>query len=261
MSYSHYSKVPAQSGKSMECYYWSQGICKHSAKDCKYAHHQIEGGSNRPGPFVKREKVHETDKVDPADSGNDSSSKLLECYYWRKNGVCKLSDKDCLYAHHPTGKVKVVHGLPKIGDLDSYPLEARITVDPSRPQGDQHLETSFRDYALPQPPSTSLTKLTLAAFYDRFCYTNPTARKDPPWETVLSMFKAYVVRHFGKDSLEHVLAAYTRVCILDLLFFRDICLLIIIMTRRNCQFHRIFLKGRLSKLMMSSNSIKKKRHW
>lgn len=33
------------------------------------------------------------------------SVKHLTCYFWAKNGNCKWSDDDCLYAHHDTGKI------------------------------------------------------------------------------------------------------------------------------------------------------------
>ncbi|MCJ1266842.1 hypothetical protein MMC22_006727 [Lobaria immixta] len=42
-------------------------------------------------------------KTSPS-SSNSNSVKHLTCYFWAKNGVCKWSEDDCLYAHHNTGK-------------------------------------------------------------------------------------------------------------------------------------------------------------
>lgn len=75
----------------------------------------------------------------------------------------------------------------------------------------QHMDKTPTEYAMPQPPSMQLSELTLSAFFDLFCYTNPSARRDRPWEAVLKMYKTYVLRNFGKDASKHVLAAYARV--------------------------------------------------
>jgi hypothetical protein len=34
-----------------------------------------------------------------------ASVKHLTCYFWAKNGTCKFSEENCLYAHRDTGKV------------------------------------------------------------------------------------------------------------------------------------------------------------
>lgn len=43
-------------------------------------------------------------KTSPSSSNSIPSVKHLTCYFWAKNGVCKWSDDDCLYAHYHTGK-------------------------------------------------------------------------------------------------------------------------------------------------------------
>lgn len=43
-------------------------------------------------------------KTSPSSSNSNNSVKHLTCYFWAKNGVCKWSDDDCLYAHYNTGK-------------------------------------------------------------------------------------------------------------------------------------------------------------
>lgn len=43
-------------------------------------------------------------KTSPSSSNSVPSVKHLTCYFWAKNGVCKWSDDDCLYAHYNTGK-------------------------------------------------------------------------------------------------------------------------------------------------------------
>lgn len=44
-------------------------------------------------------------KASPASNHAVPSVKHLTCYFWAKNGNCKWSDEECLYAHHDTGKV------------------------------------------------------------------------------------------------------------------------------------------------------------
>lgn len=43
--------------------------------------------------------------VNPMQVPKPASVKHLTCYFWAKNGTCKFSEEDCLYAHHNTGKV------------------------------------------------------------------------------------------------------------------------------------------------------------
>lgn len=44
-------------------------------------------------------------KSSPSSGHSAPSVKHLTCYFWAKNGVCKWSNEECLYAHHDTGKV------------------------------------------------------------------------------------------------------------------------------------------------------------
>lgn len=198
-SFRPYKSTPASPAKKTECFFWGQGICKFSADECMYAHYRVDDpeGSERR----RRERRHDTPETfNHYDDSNILPSKQLECYFWRRDGYCKFSEEECLYAHHRTGKVKEIPGQAKIMDRETEPLGSS-----------QHIDKTPTEYAMPQPPSIPLSELTLSAFFDLFCYTNPSARRDRPWETVLKMFKTYVLRNFGKDTGKHVLAAYTRV--------------------------------------------------
>lgn len=48
---------------------------------------------------------HVNTGVSPTQIPKPASVKHLTCYFWAKNGSCKFSDEDCLYAHRDTGKV------------------------------------------------------------------------------------------------------------------------------------------------------------
>ena len=205
-SYRHTS-IPIP--KKTECYFWGLGICKFSAEDCMYAHYRINDApeydwGRRDGRYDSpEERYHNDQDVLP--------SKEYECFFWRRDGHCKFSEEECLYAHHPTGKVKEIPGYPKLGDRDA-PLSERIQPAESlRISDNSHSEKMSQEYTMPKPPSMQLSELTLSAFFDLFCYNNPVARKERPWEAVLTMYKTYVLRNFGKDAAKHVLAAYARV--------------------------------------------------
>ena len=70
---------------------------------------------------------------------------------------------------------------------------------------------------MPGLAEIGLSDLTLSAFFDILCYTNPTARKEQPWDTLLSFYKTYIKAHFGSDTGRHIITAYTRVRHLTLL--------------------------------------------
>lgn len=50
-------------------------------------------------------KAYGSTGINPMQVPKPASVKHLTCYFWAKNGVCKFSEEDCLYAHHNTGKV------------------------------------------------------------------------------------------------------------------------------------------------------------
>lgn len=50
-------------------------------------------------------KAYASAGVSPMQVPKPASVKHLTCYFWAKNGVCKFSEENCLYAHHNTGKV------------------------------------------------------------------------------------------------------------------------------------------------------------
>lgn len=199
------------SSKKTECFFWGQGSCKFSDEECKFAHYPIYD-----------------DYDDPRDPGNNyhsqdrdteiTSSKQLECYFWRRDGFCKKSEDECLYAHHPTGKVKegpgALRSLAPIKPADNpnkIPVSKPSTDSASRTESRQNSDRTTKSYVMPGLASNSLSELTLSAFFDTFCYANPTARKEPPWDTVLSFYRTYVKEHFGNDTNKHIIAAYKRV--------------------------------------------------
>ena len=51
------------------------------------------------------DRAYVSSGVNPMHVPKPASVKHLTCYFWAKNGVCKFSEEDCLYAHHNTGKV------------------------------------------------------------------------------------------------------------------------------------------------------------
>lgn len=198
-SFRPHKPTPAPQVKKTECFFWGQGICKFTAENCMYAHYRMSR-SDSPEPRRHERRYDTPETFNYYDDTNALSSKQLECYFWRQNGACKFSEEECLYAHHRTGKVKEIPGQAKIMDREKDSLRTA-----------QHMDKTPTEYAMPQPPSMQLSELTLSAFFDLFCYTNPSARRDRPWEAVLKMYKTYVLRNFGKDASKHVLAAYARV--------------------------------------------------
>lgn len=194
-----HKSTPAPPVKKTECFFWAQNKCKFSAKDCMFAHYRVDERGSPEGR--RRERRYDSpERFNHYDNTNDLPSKQLECYFWRRDGECKFTEEQCLYAHHTTGKVKEIPGQAKI--MDREPDSRRFSL---------HTDKTPTEYAMPQPPSIQLSDLTLSAFFDLFCYTNPSARRDSPWETVLKMYQTYVLRNFGKDTGKHVLAAYARV--------------------------------------------------
>ena len=222
-----YRSSDAGAQRQTECHFWRTGSCKFSAEDCMYAHYPINDVPERPQGTDLRENIEQpTPKHTDSDLNQFFSKyaeKGLECFYWRHTGYCKYSEEKCLYAHHPTGKVKDVPGLSRRGDR----YEGRS--DPKRPLGSSTLDpdksTASRvqsdGYAMPDPPSQKLADMTLSAFFDLFCYANPAARKEQPWDTVLSSYRTYIHSNFGPDTSRHIAAALTRVSYIGL--YRFMC--------------------------------------
>ena len=208
-NFKHYRHTSNPMPKKTECFFWGQGICKFSDEDCMYAHYRIQDGHDRD--WGRREWRYESPEQVHHNDHNALPTKQLECFFWRRDGYCKFSEEECLYAHHPTGKVKEIPGHPKIGDRDPLLAERIQPADSILVSNSSHSENAPQEYAMPKSPSMQLSELTLSAFFDLFCYTNPAARKERPWEIVLTMYKTYILRYFGKDSAKHVLAAYARV--------------------------------------------------
>ncbi|MCJ1286672.1 hypothetical protein MMC26_006018 [Xylographa opegraphella] len=94
--------------------------------------------------------------------------------------------------------------------------ESTARLDP--PQGPANINTrsipdgprGFRDshsprdeamtfYVIPPRDFLPLKDVTLSTFYDRFCNTNPVARKLKPWDIILSAYRDYVCKYYGND--------------------------------------------------------------
>lgn len=206
--------------KQTECFFWTQGTCKFSDDECMYAHYPINRGTDLP-EWRDRGRRDDPSNSFRQDSTTNAripkvSDKQLECYYWRYTDFCKYSEDDCLYAHHSTGRVKDLPGMPRnMEPYQNLPESKRAIEHPKSDQKDPKIARSPMQYAMPGPTTMKLSELTLSAFLDLFCYSNPTARKERPWETVLTYYKDYITKSFGKDTMKHIIVALSRVHILS----------------------------------------------
>ena len=203
--------------KYAECFYWKQGKCKFADDECLYAHYPIPNTSDRHETPPDRRSRYESPDTRQADS-IAQSSKQYECYFWRRDGYCKFTEDECQYAHHLTGKVKEGPYRPlnsrAIETSEKLPEPKPLPPSPKR-KATQHshdAKTISNDYQMPPPSPMKLAELTLSSFYDMFCYNNPTARIEKPWDVVLPFYKKYVVENYGKDvANSHLISALGRV--------------------------------------------------
>ena len=206
-----------------ECFYWTQGTCRFSDDKCLFAHYHVNRISDYPELRDRGRDQEPPNSFYPDKAMITYPAKLadkqLECYYWRNTSFCKYTEDECLYAHHPTGRVKELPGMPRSIDTYRDSPETRSGPEIKKPDPDiKKLEKNspkaikgLTSYIMPDKSAMKLSELTLSAFYDLFCYTNPTARKDRPWEALLISYKDHITKHFGRDTLKHIIAAYTRV--------------------------------------------------
>ena len=204
------------SAPKQECFYWTQGTCRFSDDKCLFAHYHVNLSSDQPEWRERGRDQYPPDSFYPEKAMITYPAKLadkqLECYYWRHTSFCKYTEDECLYAHHPTGRVKEIPGMPKSMEIYRDSPETRYAPEIKRPEKNSPKAIKgFTSYAMPEKSAMKLSELTLSAFHDLFCYTNPTARKDRPWEALLISYKDYITKHFGKETLKHIIAAYTRV--------------------------------------------------
>lgn len=80
-------------------------------------------------------------KTSPSSTNSVPSVKHLTCYFWAKNGVCKWSDEDCLYAHYNTGKT--ANGPLQVEPGREFPSSCVLAI----------LKISSRNTYLPKPCS------------------------------------------------------------------------------------------------------------
>ena len=206
-----------------ECFFWTQGTCKFSDEECLYAHYPIKRVSDRPEWRDRGRDQNPSDSFHPDNTGLTHHTKLadkqLECYYWRHTSFCKYTEDECLYAHHPTGRVKEIPGMPKSTDIYRDTPQTKYAPEVQRPgRNSPKAIKRITSYVMPEKSPMKLSELTLSAFHDLFCYTNPTARKDRPWEALITFYKDYITRNFGNDTLKHIIAAYSRVHLLTHLY-------------------------------------------
>ncbi|MCJ1384710.1 hypothetical protein MMC17_007828 [Xylographa soralifera] len=203
------------SGPKQECFYWTQGTCRFSDDKCLFAHYHVNRISDYPEWKEPGRDQEPSDSFRPDKAMITYPAKLadkqLECYYWRHTSFCKYTEDECLYAHHPTGRVKEIPGMPKSMETYRDSPETRYASEVKRPEKNSPKTINgLTSYAMPEKSPMKLGEVTLSAFHDLFCYTNPTARKDRPWEALLISYKDYITKHFGKDTLKHIIAAYSR---------------------------------------------------
>ena len=212
------SKNHAPPVKYAECFYWQQGICKFTADECTFAHYPIPSDRRDTTP-ERRTKYISPDII----KEEAPSSKQIECYFWRRDGYCRFSEEDCLYAHHTTGKVKegpgayralgptrAIEGPDKISEVNRAPLPQSPKRKVSQMSHDA--DVGPKQYKMPKPAPQKLSELTLSAFFDLFCYANPKARQEGPWDTVIPFYKKFIIENFGKDNIKHIITALSRVC-------------------------------------------------
>ena len=204
------------SAPKQECFYWTQGTCRFSDDKCLFAHYHVNRISDYPEGRERGRDHEPPDSFYPDKAMVTYPAKIadkqLECYYWRHTSFCKYTEDECLYAHHPTGRVKELPGMPKSMEPYRDQPESRYTQEIKKPEKTSPTAIKgLTTYVMPEKSEKKLSELTLSAFHDLFCYTNPTARKDRPWEALLISYKDYITKHFGKDTLKHIIAAYTRV--------------------------------------------------
>ena len=91
-------------------------------------------------------------------------------------------------------------------------MDPNKTTDPRLAPPGLHEAASHMHQSDVLPKSTlALEECTLEAFYDLFCNAVPKARAHPPWDTILTEYKAHVVMHYGRRNVQHILLAYRRV--------------------------------------------------
>ena len=66
-------------------------------------------------------------------------------------------------------------------------------------------------FVMPGPPSVPLNQFTLSTFFDRFCGLNPETWRTPDYDIILSAYRLYVIDHYGRNTVEHIRTAYSRV--------------------------------------------------
>lgn len=66
-------------------------------------------------------------KTSSSSSSSPPSVKHLTCYFWAKNGVCKWTDDECLYAHYNTGKT--ANGPLQVEPGREFPCNFHLAVE------------------------------------------------------------------------------------------------------------------------------------
>ncbi|MCJ1382818.1 hypothetical protein MMC17_005931 [Xylographa soralifera] len=130
---------------------------------------------------------------------------LLESWkadpYWlmagRRSGPPTPSTSSALGRYESSRKVDPPKG-PANFNMGHVPDGPRGFAD-THPPRDQ----AMIDYVIPPRDFLPLKDLTVLAFYDRFCNSNPEARKRKPWDVILSAYRDYVCKYYGND-LNHM---------------------------------------------------------
>ena len=106
------------------------------------------------------------------------------------------------------------HYVPSADELRSASTDVKpldVYALPSDALQPRTAPTLAKLFVVPPQSSLSLEDLTVEAFYERVCLANPDQRRNPDWDIVLDLYENYVVKNYGRDRLENILAAYRRV--------------------------------------------------
>ena len=87
-----------------------------------------------------------------------------------------------------------------------------ISRTPSAPSSKRpHAGSEASALTIPGPTDTPLSELTLSHFYEHLCYFNPEMQRKPNFDAILSAYKAYVFKYYGRDTAKHIITAFSRV--------------------------------------------------
>jgi hypothetical protein len=118
--------------------------------------------SSLPPPTLRIDKSADSSRATSPAQGenveNRRSVKHLTCSFWKKNGRCRYSEAQCLYAHHDVSPSSTINNSTNTLQTGRY-AEAPRTLVPGEPaKAGRSLENALRELGLdPNKSSSSLT--------------------------------------------------------------------------------------------------------